>query len=246
MSKPLIVANWKMNGSLEGLKEFFEDLELRDRADVVVLPPAVYVRDCISAIGNRALDVGVQNVWTEDSGAYTGEISAKMVRDIGADWVLIGHSERRQLQKESDELVKQKLDCSLKAGLNAIVCVGETLQERLSGQAESVVSDQLRKAITIDLLESQKEMVIAYEPIWAIGSGKSATLEEAQEMHVFIRNVLLEILGRLGANVRILYGGSVTAENSVELIKQNHVNGLLVGGASLTAQSFSSILNALD
>ncbi len=246
MSKPLIVANWKMNGSLEGLKEFFEDLELRDRADVVVLPPAVYVRDCISAIGNRALDVGVQNVWTEDSGAYTGEISAKMVRDIGADWVLIGHSERRQLQKESDELVKQKLDCSLKAGINAIVCVGETLEERLSGQAESVVSDQLRKAITIDLSESQKEMVIAYEPIWAIGSGKSATLEEAQEMHVFIRNVLLEILGRLGANVRILYGGSVTAENSVELIKQNHVNGLLVGGASLTAQSFSSILNALD
>ena len=246
MSKPLIVANWKMNGSLEGLKEFFEDLELRDRADVVVLPPAVYVRDCISAIGNRALNVGVQNVWTEDSGAYTGEISAKMVRDIGADWVLIGHSERRQLQKESDELVKQKLDCSLKAGINAIVCVGETLEERLSGQAESVVSDQLRKAITIDLSESQKEMVIAYEPIWAIGSGKSATLEEAQEMHVFIRNVLLEILGRLGANVRILYGGSVTAENSVELIKQNHVNGLLVGGASLTAQSFSSILNALD
>ena len=246
MSKPLIVANWKMNGSLEGLKEFFEDLELRDRADVVVLPPAVYVRDCISAIGNRALDVGVQNVWTEDSGAYTGEISAKMVRDIGADWVLIGHSERRQLQKESDELVKQKLDCSLKAGINAIVCVGETLEERLSGQAESVVSDQLRKAITIDLSESQKEMVIAYEPIWAIGSGKSATLEEAQEMHVFIRNVLLEILGGLGANVRILYGGSVTAENSVELIKQNHVNGLLVGGASLTAQSFSSILNALD
>ena len=246
MFKPLIVANWKMNGSLEGLREFFEGLELRDHADVVVLPPAVYVRDCISAIGNRALDVGVQNVWTEDSGAYTGEISAKMVRDIGADWVLIGHSERRQLQKESDELVKQKLDCSLKAGINAIVCVGETLEERLSGQAESVVSDQLRKAITIDLSESQKEMVIAYEPIWAIGSGKSATLEEAQEMHVFIRNVLLEILGRLGANVRILYGGSVTAENSVELIKQNHVNGLLVGGASLTAQSFSSILNALD
>ena len=246
MSKPLIVANWKMNGSLEGLKEFFEGLELRDHADVVVLPPAVYVRDCISAIGNRALDVGVQNVWTEDSGAYTGEISAKMVRDIGADWVLIGHSERRQLQKESDELVKQKLDCSLKAGINAIVCVGETLEERLSGQAESVVSEQLRKTITIDLTESRKELVIAYEPIWAIGSGKSATVEEAQEMHVFIRKILLEILGRLGANVRILYGGSVTAENSVELIKQNHVNGLLVGGASLTAQSFSSILNALD
>ena len=246
MFKPLIVANWKMNGSLEGLREFFEGLELRDHADVVVLPPAVYVRDCISAIGNRALDVGVQNVWTEDSGAYTGEISAKMVRDIGADWVLIGHSERRQLQKESDELVKRKLDCSLKAGINAIVCVGETLEERLSGQAESVVSEQLRKTITIDLTESQKELVIAYEPIWAIGSGKSATLEEAQEMHVFIRKVLLEILGGLGANVRILYGGSVTAENSVELIKQNHVNGLLVGGASLTAQSFSSILNALD
>ena len=145
MSKPLIVANWKMNGSLEGLKEFFEELELGDCADVVVLPPAIYVRDCISAIGNRTLDVGVQNVWTEDSGAYTGEISAKMVRNIGADWVLIGHSERRQLQKESDELVKLKLDCSLKAGLNAIVCVGETLEERLSGQAESVVSEQLRK-----------------------------------------------------------------------------------------------------
>ena len=132
------------------------------------------------------------------------------------------------------------------AGINAIVCVGETLEERLSGNAESVVSEQLRKTITIDLTESRKELVIAYEPIWAIGSGKSATLEEAQEMHVFIRKVLLEILGRLGANVRILYGGSVTAENSVELIKQNHVNGLLVGGASLTAQSFSSILNALD
>ena len=133
----LIVANWKMNGSLEGIKEFFEKLYLRDYAEVVVLPPAVYIRDCVSAIGNRALAVGIQNIWTEDAGAYTGEISAKMARDIGAYWALVGHSERRQLQKESDDLVKQKLECSLKAGMNVIVCVGETLEERLSGQAES-------------------------------------------------------------------------------------------------------------
>ena len=138
MSKPLIVANWKMNGSLEGLKDFFEKLDLRECAEVVVLPPAVYIRDCINAIGNRALAVvvGIQNIWTEDAGPYTGEISAKMARDIGAYWALIGHSERRQLQKESDELVKQKLECSLKAGMSVIVCVGETLEERLSGQAE--------------------------------------------------------------------------------------------------------------
>ena len=246
MSKPLIVANWKMNGSLEGLKDFFEKLDLREYAEAVVLPPAVYIRDCISAIGNRALAVGIQNIWTEDAGAYTGEISAKMARDFGAYWALVGHSERRQLQKESDELVKQKLECSLKAGMNVIVCVGETLEERLSGQAESVVSKQLKKVLAIDLTKIQNEVVIAYEPIWAIGSGESATLEEVQEMHTFIRNVLLGVLGTLGANVRILYGGSVTAENSADLIKQDHVNGLLVGGASLKADSFSSILNALD
>ena len=168
-----------------------------------------------------------------------------MARDIGAYWALVGHSERRQLQKESDELVKQKLECSLKAGMNGIVCVGETLEERLSGQAESVVSKQLKKVLAIDLTKIQNEVVIAYEPIWAIGSGESATLEEVQEMHAFIRNELLGVLGTLGANVRILYGGSVTAENSADLIKQDHVNGLLVGGASLKADSFSSILNAL-
>ena len=129
--------------------------------------------------------------------------------------------------------------------MSVIVCVGETLEERQSGQAESVVSKQLKKVLTIDLTEIQNEVVIAYEPIWAIGSGESATLEEVQEMHAFIRNVLLGVLGTLGANVRILYGGSVTAENSADLIKQDHVNGLLVGGASLKADSFSSILNAL-
>ena len=127
--------------------------------------------DFTRAIGNRALAVGIQNIWTEDAGAYTGEISAKMARDIGACWALIGHSERRQLQKESDELVKQKLECSLKAGMNVIVCVGETLEERLSGQAESVVSEQLKKVLAIDLTKIQNEVVIAYEPIWAIGTG---------------------------------------------------------------------------
>ena len=237
--------NLTIEEGLELVKQVL-DGSSSDCSEIIFFPPSIALSAISGELKNTEYKVGIQNIHHEKSGAYTGEISTKMARDIGAYWALVGHSERRQLQKESDELVKQKLECSLKAGMNVIVCVGETLEERLSGQAESVVSKQLKKVLAIDLTKIQTEVVIAYEPIWAIGSGESATLEEVQEMHAFIRNVLLGVLGTLGANVRILYGGSVTAENSADLIKQDHVDGLLVGGASLKADSFSSILNALD
>ena len=247
MVRPLIVANWKMNGSLEALNRFFKDLKVCKSVDaeVVVLPPAVYIRDCIIAVGNQAFSIGIQNVWIKEAGAYTGEISARMAKDIGASWVMVGHSERRQIQNETDELVKLKLDYSLESGLNIVLCVGETLEERLSGKAKRVVSEQLRRALMSNLNKNQCEVVVAYEPLWAIGSGRSASPKDVQEMHALIRSVLTKTKGMSGMNLRILYGGSVTSANAADFIKQQDVNGLLVGGASLEAESFSSIINAL-
>ena len=243
MYKPLIVGNWKMHGSLESITTFFEEFKAPDNAQVVILPPAIYLRDCIS-LKRGSWELGIQNVWTENSGAYTGEISPSMVDDFGVSWVLVGHSERRNYQNETDELIRLKLKCSIDAGMNVILCVGETLQERSSGAAQKVIANQLEIALKQGLSKETSKIVIAYEPVWAIGTGKSATEIEVQEMHSFIRQVVFGILGESAKGLRILYGGSVKPDNAGLLLAQNDVDGLLVGGASLQADSFSEIIKA--
>ena len=243
MYKPLIVGNWKMHGSLESITTFFEGFKVSNEVEVVIMPPAIYLRDCIS-LKDDSWELGIQNVWIEDSGAYTGEISASMACDFGVAWILVGHSERRNYQNESDELIRQKVNCSIEAGMNVILCVGETTQERSSGLAEKVVSNQLEVALKQRLSKDASRIVIAYEPIWAIGTGKSATEIEAQEMHSFIRLTVLRIFGEAATDLRILYGGSVKPDNTSALLAQKDVNGLLVGGASLKADSFSEIVKA--
>ena len=243
MHKPLIVGNWKMHGSLDSIATFFEELRLSNDAQVVIMPPAIYLRDCVS-LKSASWELGIQNVWIEDSGAYTGEISASMVSEFGVSWVLVGHSERRNYQNETDALIRQKVDYSIKAGMNVILCVGETMQERSSGLAQKVIANQLEIALEKGLSEETTRIVIAYEPVWAIGTGVSATEIEAQEMHSFIRQTLMSILGETAADLRILYGGSVKPDNAGLLLAQSDVNGLLVGGASLQAESFSDIIKA--
>ncbi len=243
MHKPLIVGNWKMHGSLDSIATFFEELRLSNDAQVVIMPPAIYLRDCVS-LKSASWELGIQNVWIEDSGAYTGEISASMVSEFGVSWVLVGHSERRNYQNETDALIRQKVDYSIKAGMNVILCVGETMQERSSGLAQKVIANQLEIALEKGLSEETTRIVIAYEPVWAIGTGISATEIEAQEMHSFIRQTLMSILGKTAAELRILYGGSVKPDNAGLLLAQSDVNGLLVGGASLQAESFSNIIKA--
>ena len=243
MHKPLIVGNWKMHGSLDSIATFFEELRLSNDAQVVIMPPAIYLRDCVS-LKSASWELGIQNVWIEDSGAYTGEISASMVSEFGVSWVLVGHSERRNYQNETDALIRQKVDYSIKAGMNVILCVGETMQERSSGLAQKVIANQLEIALEKGLSEETTRIVIAYEPVWAIGTGVSATEIEAQEMHSFIRQTLMSILGKTAAELRILYGGSVKPDNAGLLLAQSDVNGLLVGGASLQAESFSDIIKA--
>ena len=243
MYKPLIVGNWKMHGSLESITTFFEEFKAPDNAQVVILPPAIYLRDCVS-LERGSWELGIQNVWTEKSGAYTGEISPSMVDDFGVSWVLVGHSERRNYQNETDELIRQKVKCSIEVGMNVILCVGETMQERSSGAAQEVIANQLEIALNQGLSKETSKIVVAYEPVWAIGTGKSATEIEAQEMHSFIRQTVVSVLGETATGLRILYGGSVKPDNAGLLLAQTDVDGLLVGGASLQADSFSDIIKA--
>jgi triosephosphate isomerase len=243
MYKPLIVGNWKMHGSLDSINTFFEEFKAPNNAQVVIMPPAIYLRDCISH-KKGFWELGIQNVWTEYSGAYTGEISASMVGDFGVSWVLVGHSERRNYQNETDELIRQKVKCSIEVGMNVILCVGETMQERSSGAAQEVIANQLEIALNQGLSKEVSRIVVAYEPVWAIGTGNSATEIEAQEMHSFIRQTVVSVLGETAADLRILYGGSVKPDNAGLLLAQTDVDGLLVGGASLQADSFSDIIKA--
>ena len=240
----MFAANWKMNGSLSMISRFFDDLDLKSDEDVVVFPPAIYLSDCVKYKAGR-LEFGVQNVWSEDSGAFTGEISAKMSKEQGANWVLIGHSERRNFQNEAEDLIREKLACSLKSDMNVILCVGESLEQRKKGNAEKIVADQIRRVLLDTSRAHGREIVIAYEPLWAIGTGRTAGALEAQKMHSFIRQLVAEALGWDINYLRVIYGGSVNDQNSQELLAQKDIDGFLVGGASLEPGTFSNIVNSL-
>jgi len=243
MRRPLVAGNWKMNGSLDMVASLLAGLHgVKSAADVVVCPTALHISQAIAAVAGSQIQVGAQDCSHMASGAFTGEVAAPMLADIGCQWVILGHSERRQYHAESDTLVAAKLSAAVSAGLNPIVCVGETREQRESGEAEAVVASQLAGA-----LEGQADLaglVIAYEPVWAIGTGLTATPEQAQDMHAFIREQLAAAADVDGSATRILYGGSVKGANAATLFGQADIDGALVGGAALDAQEFGQIIDA--
>ena len=251
MRRRIVAGNWKMNGSKDLVQQLVGDIReqvaglesaVKSTLDVVIIPPALYVDSVVSRCGADLL-AGVQNVSQWQSGAYTGEVSSEMARDLNCQYVLVGHSERRQLFGETDEVIARKVERVLESGLTAVLCVGETLEEREAGDAERVVADQVQHGLAMVQAEQWSRVVVAYEPVWAIGTGKTATSEDAQAMHADIRGVL----GRMNApaeKISVLYGGSVKADNAAALFAEPDIDGGLIGGASLKAEEFVSICRA--
>ena len=249
--KPIIAANWKMNiGPAEGAQfiESFKNLvKGKDVAcDVVVIPPFTTIPSVLNALnGCSCTAVGAQNVSQYDNGAYTGEISTSMLNELGLKYVVLGHSERRQYFGETDAIINAKIKKAIAAGITPIFCIGETKDERLGGILEPVLEIQLKGGLKDITPEQVASLVIAYEPVWAIGTGLTATSKEAQEAHAFIRKVISDVFGAdTAARVRIQYGGSVKPENVVELMAQPDIDGALVGGASLKPNDFAAIVDA--
>ncbi|TLP49049.1 triose-phosphate isomerase [Cohaesibacter sp. CAU 1516] len=245
--KPLVAGNWKMNGlkasapELEALIAGF-DAELAAKADTMICPPFTLVAAFAEKAADSAVAIGAQDCHFNVSGAHTGDISAQMLADAGADAVIVGHSERRADHGETNDVVKSKAEAVWAQDLVAIICVGETEAERKGGETLEVVGSQLAGSIPAGATAANT--VIAYEPVWAIGTGLTPTAEDVAEVHAFMRKQLVEALGEDGASMRLLYGGSVKASNAVELMGVDNVNGALVGGASLKAADFLGILAA--
>jgi triosephosphate isomerase len=247
--KPLIAGNWKMfHGGPSGVLLAAECVKVAretTHAEIVIAPPFTALAACAAECHETPVAIAAQNVHAKDQGAYTGEVSAGMLKDAGCTWVIIGHSERRQYFHETDESVAEKLDASVRAGLKPIVCVGETLTQREAGDTLRVVRLQI-DAVTELLARSPIPVAIAYEPVWAIGTGKNATPKDAEEVHLAIRGWLKEKDPKLAERVRILYGGSVKPDNAASLLGCPSVDGALIGGASLDAGSFGAIARAAE
>ncbi len=245
MRRTLVAGNWKMNGSLVMVASVVDELSGMDLAsDVVICPPFPYLASVKAALSDCAIQLGGQDCSGATSGAFTGEVAAEMLRELGCGAVILGHSERRVLHAETDEQILSKVERALEQKLQVLLCVGETLEQRNAGDAEKVVARQL--ALVLESLSHEQllNLVVAYEPVWAIGTGETASPEQAQAMHAFIRSLLNQRSTELAGHMRILYGGSVKPENAAELFSQPDIDGALVGGASLDAGQFSSICNA--
>ncbi len=251
MRKPFVAGNWKMNMDSQTGVDLAKALadgstELAGSSvTVAIIPPFVYLPAVGQAVGSSGVAVGAQDVYFEEKGAFTGEISAAMLKDVGCNYVLCGHSERRHVLGESDEVVNKKVLASLAGGLLPILCVGELLEQRDAGQTEEVVEKQVRAGLAALSAEKASAVTVAYEPVWAIGTGRTATKEQAQDVHAFIRKLLADMYDEtLASEMRILYGGSVKPDNAKELMGQPDVDGSLVGGASLKADVFLQIIQA--
>lgn len=247
MRKKLVAANWKMHGSRSMATALVGDIiaALPTSIDVAVFPPFPYLGELASQHAGSGLGFGGQDVSEHDGqGAYTGEISAAMLADVGAQWVIVGHSERRQYHHETDKLVARKFAAARAGGLTPILCVGETLAERDAGLTDAIIARQLKAVIEHNGIASFDTAVIAYEPIWAIGTGHTATPEQAQQVHAFIRSQLEKEDAMIARLTRLLYGGSVKAANAADLFAQSDVDGGLIGGASLAAADFLGICAA--
>lgn len=249
--KPIIAANWKMNVGPAEAAAFIKDFlplvkDVNGACDIVIVPPFVSLSAVSEGLkGNTAVGLGAQTVSEYNNGAYTGETSTSMLKELAVGYVVLGHSERRQYFGETDQIINTKLKKALADGLIPLFCIGETLEERDGGKLEEVLSRQVTKGMEGLSTEDAAKTVIAYEPVWAIGTGRTATSAQAQEAHAFIRSVLTNIFGQEVADkVRIQYGGSVKPENTAELMAQPDIDGALVGGASLNPGSFSGIVLA--
>lgn len=250
MRKPLVIGNWKLNGSIalanslvEGIRsELSTDID----CDVAVAPPVVYLEAVARALGGSNIKLATQDVDVNLSGAFTGETSATMLKEFGTKYVIIGHSERRTYHKESDEFIAKKFGVVKDAGLIPVLCIGETEAENEAGQTEAVCSRQIDAVITALGVQAFTGAVIAYEPVWAIGTGKSATPAQAQAVHKFIRDHIAKQDAAVAKQVIIQYGGSVNDKNAAELFTQPDIDGALVGGASLKAEAFAVIVKAAE
>lgn len=245
--KPLVAGNWKMNGDLVSNERLFTGLRsaldgiAASAVDIVVCPPYPYIGQAAAWLGDTGIEFGAQDVAAFPNGAYTGEVSAAMLADLGCRWVIIGHSERRTLAGETDAIVADKLRMALEHEVAAIVCVGESLEEREAGRAEAVIGGQLDAVAAIIAGAGAERIVVAYEPVWAIGTGRTASPETAQEVHGFIRARLREKGVDTVDAIRILYGGSVRPSNAASLFAMPDIDGGLIGGASLVADDFMNI-----
>lgn len=243
--RPLVVGNWKMNGTRASSQQLLADilagLPADCRADVGVCPPALFIPEIAAALSGKTVRLGAQNVADQDAGAYTGEISAPMLREFNCSLAIVGHSERRAIYGETDALVAARYAKAIAHGVTPILCVGETLEEREANATFAVIDQQMNAVLELCGIESLRQAVIAYEPVWAIGTGRTASTEQAQEVHAYIRTQLAAQNAEVAAGVQILYGGSVKADNAAALFGQADVDGGLIGGASLDAQSFLAI-----
>lgn len=249
MRKKVIAGNWKMNKDLNESQSLvsgiIDGLGSDDKCDVIVCPPFTSLSEVNSLIKNTQIKLGAQNVYFEHDGAFTGEISVSMLKSVGCEYVIIGHSERRTIFGETDELINKKIKKALAGGLKVIFCLGESLAQREEGITNSVVENQLQKGLDGITPEELANIIIAYEPIWAIGTGKTATKEQAQEVHAFIRSYIFTKFSKeSGEKIIIQYGGSVKPDNASSLLSQPDIDGALVGGACLKADSFLGIIAA--
>ena len=245
--KPIIAGNWKMNKTVaeavQLAKGICAGVQGVEDVEAVLIPPYIDITEVLKVVDGTDVTVGAQNCYWVNEGAYTGEIAPKMIKEAGCTYVCIGHSERRTIFGETDEIINQKIKAAIEEGLLPILCVGELLEQREAEQTLEVVKTQLEAGLKDVSVEDAKTIVIAYEPVWAIGTGKVATPEQAQEVHKYIRELLVNIFDEETANViRIQYGGSVKPDNVVEIMSQEDVDGALVGGASLKADSFCELV----
>ncbi|MBO7133665.1 MAG: triose-phosphate isomerase [Bacteroidales bacterium] len=253
MRKKIVAGNWKMNTLVgqgkvlaEELNAFMKTYEMPDNKTVIIGTPFTHLSTCVNVVDTNRIHVAAQNCSQFEKGAYTGEVSASMIRDLGVEYTIIGHSERRQYFGDTDEVIAAKLDQCYVNGLAPILCCGEKLEEREAGRHFEVIESQLRNALKNVSAENFCKTIIAYEPVWAIGTGKTATPEQAEEIHAFIRGLIAKLYDTNAANdTTILYGGSVNAGNAANLFAQPDIDGGLVGGASLKANDFISIIKAI-
>lgn len=248
MRRPLVAGNWKMNGTRASVAELIQGLlamEVSGEVDVAVLPGALHVLQVGEQLSGLGVSLGAQDCAVQSAlGALTGEVSSLQLRDAGCEWVLVGHSERRLVLGEDDVVVARKFAAALEGGLKPVLCVGETLEQREAGKALEVIEAQLASVLEVCGIEGFVDAVVAYEPVWAIGTGRTATPDQAQEVHAAIRSRLAVEDGQVAAGLRILYGGSVKSANAAELFAMPDIDGGLIGGASLDVNEFSAICRA--
>ena len=248
MRKKIVAGNWKMNKNLQegvALAKELTEVVKNPNCGVIICTPFIHLASVAEIVKDSAIELGAENCADKEKGAYTGEVSAEMVKSTGAQWVILGHSERREYYNETPEILKEKVQLALANGLKVLFCIGETLEEREANKQNEVVKAELAGSVFDLSAEEWKNIVIAYEPIWAIGTGKTATAEQAEEIHAYIRSCVAEVYGQeVADDTTILYGGSCKASNAPELFAKPDIDGGLIGGASLKAADFKGIIDA--